>query len=161
MRNSRFSACVAAFVLASAAPALLFAGDACKNVKFKVHNKHDSEAAILIKKVEYYNKANGKWQSEVVNQGFYFDTSGKLQMIPLEKGHGLYCKYDQTCVTGGDNLRDSEGEALTKVRFVYQYWASGKWSGEVTGSAKEPDSTKCVANKTYTNGDNGFAIFGT
>src|SRR5262245_5014084 len=160
MRNSKLMSSIAAFVLAAASPAL-FAGDACKNVKFKVHNKHKSEAAILIKKVEYYNKANGKWQSEVVNQGFYLDRDGNWELVPFNKHHGLYCKYDQTCTTGGDDLRDSEGEPLTQVRFVYQYWASGKWSGEVTGSAKEPDSTKCFANKTYTNGDNGFAIFGT
>lgn len=43
------------------------AGDACKNIKFKVTNKHDSGETILIKKVKYFNKANGKWQTEVVN----------------------------------------------------------------------------------------------
>lgn len=44
------------------------AGDICKNIKFKVTNKHDSGETILIKKVRYFNKANGKWQTEVVNQ---------------------------------------------------------------------------------------------
>jgi len=139
------------------------AGDACKNIKFKVTNKHDSGETILIKKVKYFNKANGKWQTEVVNQNLTVtlpDTE-KLQFFPeVGKEKGLACKHGTTCRTQGDNLRDAEGEDLTKFRFVYKYMAAGKWSGEVEGGDKVPDDPKCYANRTYGPGESGWTIFG-
>lgn len=139
------------------------AGDACKNIKFKVTNKHDSGETILIKKVKYFNKVNGKWQTEVVNQNLTLtlpDTE-KLQLFPqIGKEKGLACRYGATCKTQGDNLRDAEGEDLTKFRFVYKYMAAGKWSGQVEGGDKVPDDPQCYANRTYGPGESGWTIFG-
>lgn len=75
--------------------------DACKNVKFKFTNKHNSGGTIEVRQVKYFNKANGEWQTEDVKH--------------LDFSQGA------TCTTSGDNLRDSEGEELTKFRFVYRY----------------------------------------
>lgn len=139
------------------------AGDACKNIMFKVTNKHDSGETILIKKVKYFNKANGKWQTEVVNQNLTLTLpdAEKLQFFPqVGKEKGLACQYGATCKTQGDNLRDAEGEDLTKFRFIYKYMAAGKWSGEVEGGDKVPDDPKCYANRTYGPGESGWTIFG-
>ncbi|MFN7931451.1 MAG: hypothetical protein U0Y68_26685 [Blastocatellia bacterium] len=86
-------------------------GDACKNVKFTVKNQHNSGGQIEIREVQYFNKANGKWQTEQVanktaNQG-------------------------ATVTTNGDDLKDSEGEQITKIKFKYKYLPTGRganWS---------------------------------
>src|SRR3954471_17957741 len=56
-------------------------GDACKDVKFMVKNEHSKNGDIEIRGVKYFNKANGKWQTEdipnhVINQGSTYTTSG-------------------------------------------------------------------------------------
>ena len=152
-----------ALVFGGAKPGVALAGDACKNIKFKVTNKHDSGEAILIKKVKYFNKANGKWQTEVVNQPVTLTLPDpeKWQFFPqIGKEKGLICEQNRTCTTSGDNLRDAEGEKLTKFRFVYKYLAAGKWSGEVEGGDKVPDDPECYANRTYGPGNLGWTIFG-
>lgn len=115
-------------------------GDACKNVKFQFKNNHSSANTILIFKVEYYNRANGKWQTEEISNG-----------PGIGNGH-FNCRYNTTCTTLGDNLRDSEGEQITKVRFIYQFRkADGRWSDNITSRTFEPASPVCNANKTYGN----------
>jgi len=124
--------------------AIAHAGDACKNVKFKFTNKHDSGGMIEVRQIKYFNKANGDWQIEDVKS--------------------VDCGQGKTCTTGGDNLRDSEGEELTKIRFIYRYkgtHSTDNWSDNVEGGDKIPDDPTCFANKTYGPGDKGFTIFGT
>jgi hypothetical protein len=107
-------------------------GDACKNVKFKVKNQHNSGGQIEIRQVEYYNKANGKWQVEdipnqVINQGATFTTNG-------------------------DDLKDSEGEQITKIKYRYKYKPTGagaNWSDEIVSSEFVPSNPVCNAGRTY------------
>ena len=109
-------------------------GDSCKDVKFSAKNQHAQNGQIEIRKVSYFNKANGKWQTEdvpntVVNHGATFKT-------------------------GGDNLADSEGEQITKLKFVYRWKSDGRnanWSGDVTSKEFVPDLPVCNANRTYGN----------
>jgi hypothetical protein len=128
--------------LISGAANTTFAADACKNVKFKFTNNHDSGKSITVLRVKYFNKANGQWQTE--------DIANKV------------CAQGATCTTGGDNLRDSEGEDLTKFRFIYKYTEKdGDLSDEVEGGDKVPDNPTCNANRTYGPGTGGWTIFGT
>lgn len=107
-------------------------GDACQNVKFKVKNEHNSNGQIEIRQVEYYNKANGKWQTEdipnqVINQGVTFTTNG-------------------------DDLKDSEGEQITKIKFRYKYKGTGRganWSDEIASDEFVASSPVCNAGRTY------------
>ena len=107
-------------------------GDACKNVKFTVKNQHNSGGQIEIRQVEYFNKANGKWQTEdipnqVINQGATFTTNG-------------------------DDLKDSEGEQITKIKYRYKYKGTGRganWSDEIVSNEFVPSSPVCNANRTY------------
>jgi hypothetical protein len=106
------------------------AGDACTDVKFEFTNKHSSGRSIKVMQVKYYNKANGKWQTE--------DVKNKE------------CAYGATCTTDGDNLRDSEGEELTKFRFIFKYKETdGDWSDKDEGGDKVPDDPTCNAGKKY------------
>lgn len=107
-------------------------GDACRNVKFKFKNKHSQNGQIRLLKVEYFNRANGRWQTEqvpnaVINQNAVYTTNG-------------------------DNLRDSEGEDITRVKFHYK-WKSNtggaKWSKAVTSKVFVPSTPGCYANRTY------------
>lgn len=157
MRDSKLvlplAACLTLlFTLAN--PSVAEAGDACKNVKFKYTNKHNSGKPIRVVKVKYFNKDNGKWQTEDV--------------------HNEKCSQGETCVTNGDNLRDSEGVDLTKVRFIYnqeltvtEYNARGEplrsydtWTRNIEGGDKTPTNPTCWANRTYGPGSNGWTIFG-
>ena len=106
-------------------------GDACKNVKFKVVNKHKQGGEIEVRAVKYYNRANGSWQTEDVPN--------------------TVVKQGDTLLTNGDDLRDSEGESITEVYFVYRWKAgrNGNWSGEVDSKKFTPNSTVCVKDKVY------------
>jgi len=108
-------------------------GDACKDVKFKVVNKHNKGGDIEVRAVKYYNRTNGKWQTEDVPN--------------------TIVRQDDILETDGDDLRDSEGENITSVIFVYRWKAdrNGNWSGEVDSKAFEPKDPICVARKTYGN----------
>ena len=116
-------------------------GDTCKQVKFKFTNKHSKGGEIEIRAVKYYNKANGKWQTEdvpnaVVNQGSSY-------------------------TTGGDDLQDSEGEDLTQIIFVYRWKAVGRgaaWSSDVSSKIFVPTEPSCYANRTYGAGKTIFTI---
>jgi len=116
-------------------------GDACQNVRFKFTNKHHSGGKIRFQRIRYYNKANGNWQTEDVNNAD--------------------CNQNATCTTTGNNLRDSEGEDLTKFRLVYKYLPTGagaNWSDEVESGDLAPTNPVCNANKTYGPGSQGWVI---
>lgn len=100
------------------------AGDACRNVKFSFTNQKDR--AITVVKVKYFNQANNKLQTESIRN--------------------VRCAAGATCVTRGDNLRDAEGEDLT--RFVFVLKNEGGENQHDT-SPKVPGNPKCSADKTY------------
>lgn len=100
------------------------AGDACRNVKFSFTNQKDH--AITVVKVKYFNQANNKLQTESIRN--------------------VQCAAGATCVTRGDNLRDAEGEDLT--RFIFVLKNEGGENQHDT-SPKVPSNPKCSADKTY------------
>jgi hypothetical protein len=166
MRPTTLGLLLLAAAFGATAPLPTFAGDACRNVKFKVTNNHSSGKTIIVKRVKYFNKADGRWRTEVVNQNFSLSVDDPLwaeigPLGPLDKNPGLICKHGRECTTGGDNLSDAEGEPLTKFRFIYIYDAAGKWSGEVESADKEPANPTCNANKTYSGGKAGWEISGS
>jgi len=143
MRFVKHTLVVAVFSILSSS-GIAHAGDACKNVKFRFTNKHNSGGMIEVHQIKYFNKANGAWQTEDLKD--------------------LDCGQGKTCTTLGDNLRDSEGEDLTKIRFIYRYKgpnSTDNWSDYVEGGDKVPDNPTCFADKTYGPGSNGWTIFGT
>jgi hypothetical protein len=116
-------------------------GDACRNVSFKFTNEHRSGGQIRFQRIKYYNQANGQWQTEDVPN--------------------TTCPQGSTCVTNGNNLRDSEGENLTKFRLVYKYKpasAGANWSDEVETGDLIPGNAQCRANKTYGPGSDGWVV---
>ena len=126
-------------VAASNSPLL---GDACRNVKFKFKNNHSSRDVIDVRDVEYFNRANGKWQTE--------DLKNRPGMA------GFMCGFGETCTTEAEDLRDSEGEQITKIRFHFKFKQAGRnltsWSEKVVSSIFEPESPVCNANKVFGNG---------
>lgn len=116
-------------------------GDACRNISFKFTNRHNSGGQIKFQRIKYFNQANGQWQTEDVNN--------------------LICNQGGTCVTNGNNLRDSEGENLTRFRLVYKYKPTGagaNWSDEVETGDFTPGNAQCRANKTYGPGSDGWVV---
>lgn len=106
-----------------------YAGDACKDVRFLIKNQRPN--TIRITKVEYFNAANGKTQSEDVPN--------------------LECGSGSTCTTGGDSLRDAEGEDLSSFVFFFNDRESdGGWSNnDIKTQKKNPITKKCAAGMTY------------
>ncbi|HKX28661.1 MAG TPA: hypothetical protein VJ302_13260 [Blastocatellia bacterium] len=135
----RFESNVQANPAAEAAAAPF--GDACKNVHFKFTNQHHEGGQIQFRRIKYFNKANGDWQTEDVAN--------------------TTCNQGSTCTTTGDNLSDSEGEDLTKFRLVYKFKGKGaaaNWSDEVESGELTPTNPTCNANKTYGPGSQGWLI---
>ena len=168
-RNTLGSMLIAAgLVVTALSPA--HAGDACKNVKFRVTNNHSSGKAIIIKRVKYFNKTDGGWRTEVVNQNIIVDTREFADLVPIgtfDRSPGLICRHGKECTTAGDNLGGAEGQPLTKFRFIYIHivagnWSQGdaKWSNEVESADKEPGGPTCSANKIYSGGKSGWKISG-
>jgi hypothetical protein len=106
-----------------------YAGDACKDVKFQIKNQRPN--TIRITKVEYFNAANGRTQSEDVPN--------------------IECRSSSTCTTGGDNLSDAEGEDLSSFVFFFNdKEADGGWSSsDMKTQKKQPITKKCGAGMTY------------
>jgi hypothetical protein len=130
-------------------PATVSAGDACKNVKFKIVNQRPK--TIRITKVQYHNADNNKTQSENINPN-------------------LECKAGMPCTTNGDDLRDSEGVNLTNFVFFFNDAAVNEiglpadtppkrnWSAlDLKTQAKVPADKKCRAGRLYS-GDPAWTI---
>ncbi len=114
-------------------------GDACKNVTFSGINKHNQNGEIKLKAVKVYNRASGVWHT--------IDLPGKIY------------NQGQHFTTKANNIPDSEGEDLTKVKFVYQWKGKGRgaaWSNEVNSTEFNPASPTCNANKSF--GNNSWTI---
>lgn len=101
-----------------------YAADACRNVKFKFTNEKDHPITVI--SVKYFNQANNKFQTEAIKN--------------------TKCAAGATCTTEGDNLRDAEGEDLTKLIFVLKNEAGQ--NRHSTGE-KVPVDPKCSAGKIY------------
>lgn len=107
----------------------------CKNVKFEYVNQHSSGQKIQVIKVEYWDNEDGKWRTEDVQNED--------------------CAQGATCMTNGDDLAYVGNEAITKIKFHFQYWAAGQWSGTVITSERSTSgmtSNTCVADKVYRQG---------
>lgn len=121
--SKRLCAALAATLFAVGATAA-HAGDTCRNVRFQITNQKDH--AITVTQVKYFNQANNRFQTEAI--------------------HNLRCAAGATCTTHGDNLRDAEGEDLT--RFVFVLKNEGGENRHETG-IKVSRSPRCNADKTY------------
>jgi hypothetical protein len=108
---------------------MAYAGDACKDVRFQFKNQRDQR--IRVYKVECFNAANNKTQTE---------------SLP-----NVECASGSTCTTTGDNLRDSEGEDLSNFVFFFNdQEADGGWSNiDVHTQKKAPATKKCSGGMTY------------
>ncbi len=116
-------------------------GDACRNISFKFTNQLSSGGQIKFQRIKFRNKATGNWYTENVNN--------------------MTCNHGKTCTTSGNNLRDSEGEDLTKFILVYRFKSPGaaaNWSDEVESVVFEPTNPTCNANRTYGPGSQGWVI---
>ncbi len=107
-------------------------GDACTNVRFQGKNLHNQNGQIKMKAVKVYNRASGSW--------YTIDLPGKVY------------NQGEIFTTEANNVPDSEGEDLTKVKFIYQWKGTGRganWSDEVNSKEFNPASPTCNANKTF------------
>jgi hypothetical protein len=101
------------------------AADACRNVKFKFLNEKNHAVTVL--SVKYFNLTNNQFQTELIKN--------------------VTCAAGATCTTKGDNLRDTEGEDISRVVFVLKN--EGGENRHNTPSKATTDPNKCVAGKLY------------
>lgn len=126
---------LALFGLAAAAAAALpqhvLAQDGCRNVRFSLTNRHDSNRAVRVDQVQYFNTANNRLQTEDIRN--------------------LVCAPRATCATRGDTLRDSENVALEAIRFVYRVRDADDrgWGPRVPSRPNDPDDRRCRADRMY------------
>ncbi len=107
-------------------------GDPCTNVTFSGKNLHNQNGQIKMNAVKVYNRASGNWHT--------IDLPGKIY------------NQGQLFTTKANNIPDSEGEDLTKVKFVYQWKGTGRgaaWSSDVNSKEFSPASPTCNANKSF------------
>lgn len=117
-----------------APPAAVTFADPCTNVKVRFKNQHYSGGQIKYQRIKFLNHDSGNWYTEDVNN--------------------LICNQGDLCSTTGNNLRDSEGENLTKFQLIYKYKGPGSaanWSGEVISPvfSVTAGNERCTANRTY------------
>lgn len=121
--------------LAAAAAAVLpshvLAQDGCRNVRFSLINRHESNRAIRIDQVQYFNTVNNRVQTEQVPN--------------------LVCPPRAPCATRGDTLRDSENVALEAIRFVYRVRDADDrgWGPRVPSLPSDPADRRCRADRMY------------
>lgn len=130
-RNQSFAAAatVSALLAVLATPAL--AGDACKNVKFKVTNNHFEGREIEIRQVKFRNPHNG----------------GQVQ---TEDVKNKTCNHGLTCTTNGDNLSNADKVDLDDIQVVFRYREhDGGWSKEFLTQPFTPALRKCKEGKEY------------
>lgn len=124
MQSSKsFSAVMVAALFAISATAA-HAGDACRNIRFSLVNQKDHPITVMA--VKYFNRANNRLQTEAIRN--------------------IRCPARGTCITNGDNLRDAEGEDLTRFFFVLKN--EGGENRHDTG-AKIPRNPQCNADSVY------------
>lgn len=106
--------------------------DSCRNVKFRVTNGRN--ISIDLKQVKYYNASEGRWQTEDI------------------KNSDERCDKGGVCILmQGEDLRDSEGDRLTKIIFVFKDVNSNKTQ---ESEAFVPTDPVCRAEKEYGHGQN-------
>lgn len=110
--------------LFAASTTVASAGDTCRNVHFQLVNQKDH--TITVAAVKYFNRVNNKLQTESIRN--------------------IDCRAGATCVTQGDNLRDAEGEDLTRFFFILKN--EGGENRHAT-SAKVPADPQCRAGRVY------------
>ena len=124
MKTAKHLRAALTIILLAGGATAAHAGDACRNVKFQITNQKNH--TITVTQVKYFNQANNRLQAEAIRN--------------------IQCAAGATCVTRGDNLRDSEGEDLT--RFVFVLKNEGGENRHETG-VKVSSSPRCNADKTY------------
>lgn len=124
MRFSKVIRASVVIVMLMGGATAAYAADACRNVKFKFTNEKNHTIKVI--SVKYFNQANNKFQTETIKN--------------------VSCAAGATCTTKGDNLRDAEGEDLTKLIFVLKNEAGE--NRHDTGEKVLADP-KCSADKTY------------
>lgn len=96
----------------------------CRNVSFKFKNSRARE--IEIRSVKYYNRNENRWQTENVPN--------------------TTCRPGQTCSFGREDLRDSRGDDITKLRFLFH----DNYTREDLESAEfNPSSPTCTDEKVF------------
>lgn len=98
--------------------------DSCRNVSFTVKNERNGN--IEIKKVTYFNQNENRWQDEDVPN--------------TEIPRGQSKKF------GKEDLRDSEGDNITKIKFEYIDKNDGQ---RKVSQIFEPGTPRCTAERNY------------
>jgi hypothetical protein len=113
-----------------------FGSDLCKNVKFQFKNTRSNGEIIRAQKIEFHKKVKDQWRTELTN---------------FSIGE---CPNGSTCTTQGDNLADSKGVEIDKVKLHFQ-WKSNKagsnWSDTIESTIKNVSASEqvCTENKYY------------
>src|SRR5262249_21533441 len=81
--------------------------DACKNVKFQFKNTRSNGELIRAQKVEYHQLVKNNWRTELTSFSIGDCANGSI------------------CTTKGDDLADSKGVQIDKVKLHYQ-WKENK-----------------------------------
>jgi len=110
--------------------------DACKNVKFQFKNNRHFGEMIRAEKIEYHQLVKNNWRTELTS----FSVGD--------------CLNGSICTTKGDDLADSKGVQIDKVRLHFQWKGtapSAKWSSTVVSTDKLVPSSEqvCTENKYY------------
>lgn len=107
--------------------------DSCRNVSFQVKNSRSDQ--IQITKVNYFNQNEDRWQSETIGSNIC--------------GSGVLCKF------GYDDLRDSEGDRITKIYFEFKARrnSNASWSGPIRSQEFHPDDPQCRVGRQYGQAD--------
>lgn len=121
--------CAVAVTMSNTANAV----NACKDVKVKVENLHQSEEEIRIRKFKFTNTHKGnKTQTEDVRN--------------------VDCAWGDVCETNGNNLNNAHAVDLSNFQIVYSVReGDGDWSDNFTTSAfaVESDKQRCYTDKIY------------
>jgi hypothetical protein len=110
--------------------------DACKNVKFQFKNTRNNGEIIRAQKIEYHQLVKNNWRTELTS----FSVGD--------------CSNGSICATKGDDLADSKGVQIDKVKLHFQ-WKSNKaganWSDTIESTIKTVPSSEqvCTENKYY------------
>jgi hypothetical protein len=105
-------------------------------VKFQFKNTRNNGEIIRAQKIEYHQLVKNNWRTELTS----FSVGD--------------CANGSICTTKGDDLADSKGVQLDKVKLHFQ-WKSNKpganWSDTIESTIKNVASSEqvCAENKYY------------